>query len=115
MKTMIKKLVLFPLLATLATAPLCAKAQAHPWFTLGLGWGIVPVVVGGVVLYQVGKAQGEGSAHGTVYVPAEPAADTRGGYTPTRTVEVLPAPTPIYAEPAGYYQTQYGYVLRTPQ
>jgi len=112
MKTILRKIVLLPLLATLATAPICARAHAEPWFTLGMGWWIVPVAVGGVALYEIGRNQG--------------ASEQRATYVQPDTVYVQPEKvyaqaTPLYYQQATdspqttYYQQQYGYVLRTPQ
>jgi hypothetical protein len=119
MKTIMKKMVLFPLLATLATAPICARAHAEPWFTLGLGWWIVPVAVGGVVLYEIGRTQGESEQHATYEQPRTVYVQPDGGYVQPEKVYIQP--TPVYFQQqtdspqTTYYHQQYGYVIRTPQ
>jgi hypothetical protein len=94
-----KKLVLFPLLALLVTAPICTRAHADPWFTLGLGWWIVPIAAGGVALYEVGRNQ----------------ASNQNAYVPQQTVYIKPTPVyyPQEYEQPTYYQQQYGYVVQS--
>lgn len=79
MKTMMKRMLLVPLLATLATAPLCADAHADGHDG---GWWVLPAMLGGALIFEAGEA-----AHPqTVYVPAPPAY----------------YPQPIYVQQPGY-------------
>ncbi|HEY7986540.1 MAG TPA: hypothetical protein VIE17_06435 [Methylophilaceae bacterium] len=116
MKTIMRKIVLFPLLALLATAPICNSARADgPWFTLGLGWWILPVAVGGVALYEIGRAEGSGSSPNATYMPETVYVQEKVSVQPDR---VYVQPERVYyqqadtAQPAYY---QYGYVLQNPQ
>jgi hypothetical protein len=113
-KTMTKTL-LFPLLAVLATAPVCTRANADGF--LGLGWWVVPIAVGGVAIYEIGRSQADDSSQHAVYAPPQHMVyEQQGGYAPQQPVYVQPATVFTrehwYDQPPSYYQQQYGYVAR---
>lgn len=103
MKSIMKRMLLVPLLAALATAPLKARAE---W--LGLGWWWVPVVVGGVVVYEMVHNQSADAQQKTVYVLPPPydypqQADMHQPENDVQQVPVQAAPMQVVAVQQDWY------------
>lgn len=116
MMTIIRKLVLIPLLAVLVAFPVYNTARADDF--LGLGWWIVPIAIGGVAIYEIGRHQADDSSQHAVYAPSQQVAyeQPQQGYVPPQKVYIQPAPVynpqHWYEQPPTYYQQQYGYVMQ---
>jgi hypothetical protein len=106
MKTILKKIVLLPLLAVLATAPICTGARAD--LTLALDEWVLPVVlIGGATLFVLAENQKNDSWQ-RAYVPmptddTQPqAAAQQSGYV-VQPAQAATMPVPVVAVQDFYY------------